>query len=244
MKILILAFNFISLIFFFNVRVEAAMNLSHSDTIRIDQELVQGDSNYTALNYSNGIYPIGDTIIDLSQFQIHQKQIKLIDLSFDKKFKAIAEINTRGSRGFGGDYSEDTVMIKGQSKQLGKSIAVNEGEMPYQEKSFRNNCPPSVCGYYYVASVSKRNRVEVRGPSDLNKLIPKLITPADAFFFIDDRIYQTGKFKKLNDGYLILVNKVVNDCRVTYADLLYRVSDTGVVTYLGQNITQVTRMCY
>lgn len=244
MKIHILSFAFIFLHVGFGVRGEVFEFRNYPDTIRIDQELVQGDSNFTALNYAKGIYPIGDTIIDLSQFQVHQKQIKLIDLSFDKKFKAIAKINTRGKSGYGGDYTQDTVMIKGLAKHLGKTKPNDDPNAAYLENSFRNNCPPSVCEHYYVALKRKRNKIEVRGPYDIYKLIPKLFTPTDAFFFIDDRVYQFGKYQKLADGYLILVNKVVNDCRVTYADLLYRVSGDGKISYLGQNITQVTRMCY
>jgi hypothetical protein len=239
---LILAFfGFLSIAVFGqdNIRVS-----KWADTIRVDPEKVEGDSNYTALNCSSGLYVIGDTLIDLSGFKIHQEEIELSALHFDKKFTVICLIRTRGQGGYESDYKEDTVVVLGRKKQLKKLRTPPSANLLLPEYSFKSNCPPMVCGRYYLAADKKHVKVEIRSPNELSQLVPEIKTEIDAFFLIDDRAFQKGKFQRVNDGYLILVNKVVSQCRIQYADLLYHVSFAGKITALGQNITQVTRLCY
>jgi hypothetical protein len=79
----------------------------------------------------------------------------------------------------------------------------------------------------------------------MNKLIPRTKNPYDAWFVLENaRYWPRGKFAKVKDGYLVLVNKKTRDCQIDYADILYHVHENGSSEELGRVLTQKTTLCH
>lgn len=208
----------------------------NADTIRINADSLEMNVDYSAMEKKSGIYVIGDTAIHLDSFAFHNVELKYNAVSFDKKFLHIAQIS------FG--HRRDTVMIKGSKKSLKTKRQLNS-YMTYEQESsgFINRCPPGRCYHYYVGVKGNGKRVSANNLRELRVLIPVVKKVSDAFFLIDDNNFQKGRYYKAGGSYYILINKRVQDCHMTFADILYRVDADGSVTELGRNITEITNLC-
>lgn len=210
-----------------------------SDTIVIDTEKIEGDTNFTFINHEKGKYKIGDTVIERSNFKSFQgDKISPGSISFNKKLLYLAKIEIRGEAYNPQENLGDTTIIFGTPKMIKPFVKKRKmGFFDQPHYGFPNNCPPSQCFHYYIGINNSKMLVKAFNPTDLKKLIPKVITPADAFFFVEDNPYIGGIYALSKKGYLVLINTKVSDCPMTYADKLYFIDFKGNVTEMGENIT-------
>jgi hypothetical protein len=220
-------------------------NIQQIDTIVIDTEKIEGDTNYTFINHEKGKYRIGDTVIERSNFKSFQgDKLSSGSISFNKKLLYLAQIAIRREAYNPEENLGDTTIIFGTTKMIKPFVKKRKmGFYDQQYSGFPNNCPPSQCFHYYIGINNAKMLVKAFNRTDLKKLIPKVITPADAFFFVEDNPYISGIYALSKKGYLVLINTKVRDCPMTFADKLYFVDFKGNVTEMGENTTQITRLC-
>jgi hypothetical protein len=209
-------------------------------------EIVDGRSeNKSALDWHEGLLDIGDYRINLSAFSDFAQEAFFNKLSWPDTIIYVAEIST--GRGMGNDTTvlfsrQLTPTQKNRLKQAPKSAGYDDFNQP---SGFGNDCPPGDCKHYFIG-LSTRNKItQVNNPSDMNKLIPLVKNPYDAWFVLENSSYwPRGKFAKLKDGYLVLMNKKTRDCQIDYADILYHVHENGISEELGRVLTQKTTLCH
>lgn len=216
-----------------------------ADTIIIDNDKIEGDTNYTVINHDKGKYQIGDTVIERSTFITFQGDNKSLgSISFNKKLIYLAKVEIRGADFSSQDNIGDTTIIWGTKKIIKPFLKKRiNGFVRQPDFGFPNYCPPSQCLHYYIGVNNTKKLVTAFNPADLKKLIPKVVSPADAFFFIEDNPNMRGIYALSKKGYCILINTRVRDCPMTYADKLYFVDFKGNVKEMGEKITQITRLC-
>jgi hypothetical protein len=219
--------------------------IQQTDTIVIDINKIEGDTNYTVINQEKGKYKIGDTVIERSNFKSFQgDKISSKLLSFNKKLLYLAKIEIRREAYNPEENLGDTTIIFGTRKMI--KPFVKKRKMGFYDQphvGFLNNCPPSRCFHYYIGINNAKILVKAFNSTDLKKLIPKVITPADAFFFVEDNPYIGGIYALSKKGYLVVINTKVRDCPMTFADKLYFIDFKGNVKEMGENTTQITRLC-
>jgi hypothetical protein len=219
--------------------------IQQTDTIVIDTEKIEGDTNYTFINHEKGKYKIGDTVIERSNFKSFQgDKISPGSISFNKKLLYLAKIEIRGEAYNPEENLGDTTIIFGTRKMI--KPFVKKRKMGFYDQphvGFLNYCPPSRCFHYYIGINNAKILLKAFNSTDLKKLIPKVITPADAFFFVEDNPYIGGIYALSKKGYLIVINTKVRDCPMTFADKLYFIDFKGNVKEMGENTTQITRLC-
>lgn len=203
--------------------------------------------DYSVLKKDTGRLNIGAHWINLERFYNFKQESITKSLSFPDSLLYVAIVNNRGD-----DYT-DTTIIRGKKpdalliKRLQKKPA-NIDPYAWQELSrkqgFGNDCPPGNCTHYFIAITKTKRLIKVSNPEDLFKILPTINTGNDAFFSIVKNDYwPRGKYAKIKDGFLVLLNEKITNCPIHYADILYMVGFDGRVSQLGRLITQKTLLC-
>jgi len=199
----------------------------------------------SSLNRTKGMLDIGDYRINLGFFSDFAQEAFFNKLSWPDTIVYVAKVST--GRGMENDTTvlfsrQLTPTQKNRLKQVPKRAGFDDFNQP---AGFGNDCPPGNCKHYYIG-LSTRNKItQVNNPSDMNKLIPFIKNPYDAWFVLENSSYwPRGKFAKLKDGYLVLLNKKTRDCQIDYADILYHVHENGMSEELGRVLTQKTTLCH
>jgi hypothetical protein len=211
-----------------------------NDTIIIDTEQLEGDSNHTALQLDKGLYRVGDTLVDLSTFKFLDTTIRWKDLSYRKDLVSFMRVELKP---YEENNRHDSTLLFGKAIRK-KPAGRDHYYYGYQEQSeFKNRCPPMQCPYYYITMDKKGKVKQLRSLAELATVI-HVRKPMDAFFLLEDELYQSGRYCKTPTGYYIMVNKIISHCSIQYADILYYVSNKGSAEELARNITWVTNACY
>jgi hypothetical protein len=208
-------------------------------------EIIDGRSeDKSALGWKDGLLDIGDYRINLAGFNDFVQDKFYGKLSWPDTIVYVAMVST--GRGMSNDTTvlftkQLTVTQKNRLKQVPK-----RGYEDFQQPpGFGNDCPPGDCRHYFIGLSMRGKIVQVNGPGEMNKLIPRTQNPYDAWFVLENASYwPRGKFAKVKDGYLVLVNKKTRDCQIDYADILYHVHENGSSEELGRVLTQKTTLCH
>lgn len=222
-------------------------DLSYNTTNEVNKQ--------SALDIAHGLLSIGDTAIEMKEFSYVESKINFSDLTLNTKFSSIFRINACGALSFTDttNRSADTVVLKGCKLSNEEKIFLarkwkseQNFEALYESRSqsgFGMDHPPSPCFHFYAAITPGGEFSVVLNRREVSMIIPRVQSITDACFMIDDNLWIRCKYKKIESGYLILINERIRDCTVTYADRLYRVTTEGEVLLLGETITSVTNLC-
>ncbi len=209
-------------------------------------EIVDGRSeNKSALDWKDGLLDIGDYRINLARFSDFEQGKFFNKLSWPDTIAYVAMVST--GRGMGNDTTvlfsrQLTVTQKKRLKQAPKRAGYEDFHQPV---GFGNDCPPGDCRHYFIGLSTRNKIIQVNGPGEMNKLIPRTQNPYDAWFVLENAsFWPRGKFAKLKDGFLVLLNKKIRDCQIDYADILYHVHENGSSEELGRVLTQKTTLCH
>ncbi len=108
---------------------------------------------------------------------------------------------------------------------------------------FGTVCPPGWCSWYISAKFKNGKIVTVKDASSLSAFIGRIDNQFDAYLWLTCfpysdskgtpvKISSSSKYKKIINGYLMVMSLQVSDCPVTNADILYFVGNTKNVTYI------------
>lgn len=213
---------------------------------RYQLEITDGRSGDSSSLYKKiGMLDIGDYRINLLFFSDFSQEAIFQKLSWPDTLLYVAEVAT------GRTETNDTTVIfskaltAAQKTRLKTIKKWSEFDDLYYNYGFGNNCPPGDCKHYFIGLTSRNNIIRAVNPGELKKLLPWVRNPYDAWFMLEGALYwPKGKYAKVDDGYLLLLNKRTRDCQIDYADILYHVSLKGEVEELGRVLTQKTNLCF
>ncbi len=138
--------------------------------------------------------------------------------------------------------------VKGKQALSKRKAEVNDG--------FGSTCPPGVCYWYYMAIKKDATVMPITSYGLLPRMVPRARSLHDALFYLQhhnisgslsyphQELPLVGKYKKIENGHLLVVNRRTSDCPVTYTDLLLHISDKGVITRCDEHITETSDICY
>lgn len=199
----------------------------------------------SALNRTKGMLYIGDYRINLSFFSDFSQEAFFHKLTWPDSILYVAEVST------GRSVSNDTTILFSKPLTAAQKTRLKptRKKMDYDNFShnygFGNDCPPGDCKHYFIGLTTRNNILRVDNPGEIKKLLPRIRNPYDAWFMLEAAMYwPRGKFAKVNDGFLVLINKRTRDCQIDYADILYHVHQSGHVKELGRVLTQKTTLCF
>lgn len=213
---------------------------------RYQLEITDGRSgDSSSLNKNNGLLDIGDYRINLIFFSDFSQEAIFQKLSWPDSLLYVAEVAT------GRNEINDTSVLYSkaltitQKNRLKTTKKRSEFDDLFYNYGFGNDCPPGDCKHYFIGLSSNNNIIRVVNPSEIKKILPRVRNPYDAWFMLEGAMYwPRGKYAKVDDGYLVLLNKRTRDCQIDYADILYHVNLKGKVEELGRVLTQKTTLCY
>jgi hypothetical protein len=203
------------------------------------------------LNLKTGTFKFGDSSIAIENF--HSVKLEkgwYKNISFRSDLLLLARIET--SRGGNGG---DTLWLK-QSKNIALKKVLSRYNIKKKQNEYRfgpsydqgmgSHCPPGQCHHFFLAYTKKGEWIEIRKEEDLTKILPEVKNDWDAIFLSAADVYAFEPIlaNSSANNKLLLFNRRVRDCPITYADKLIQVSKKGVVIELGSNISKVTNLCY
>lgn len=127
---------------------------------------------------------------------------------------------------------------KGENKLSNDTFVLTKAN-----SSFGTVCPPSSCSWYISTKLKNGKTETVTDWRTLSTFIGKIDNQFDAYLWltcfnvspsqnIPLKVSTSLKYKIINDGYLILVNRRVGDCPIVNADILYFVRKDKNVTFI------------
>jgi hypothetical protein len=120
----------------------------------------------------------------------------------------------------------------------------NDTQVLIKAKSeFGTTCPPGWCTWYIAAKLKNGSIQTVKNRYNLGTFIGKIDNQFDAYLWLADYprsdskqtplfISNFSKYKRIKEGYLIVINMQVSDCPITRADIFYLVHKNKHITYI------------
>lgn len=213
---------------------------------RYQLEITDGRSgDSSSLNKKNGLLDIGDYRVNLLFFTDFIQEAVFQKLSWPDSLLYVAEVATGRNETNDTSVLYSKVLTKAQKTRLKATKKRTAFDDVYFNYGFGNDCPPGDCKHYFIGLTSRNNIIRAVNPGELKKLLPRVRNPYDAWFLLEGAFYwPKGKYAKVDDGYLLLLNKRTRDCQIDYADILYHVNLKGKVEELGRVLTQKTNLCF